>query len=354
MNVKLQNQEVGRPARAERRACVASWRIGTPGESLTREQRKFEAWKEELSCQEERLLERIASAVNLEGACQKVKANKGAAGVDGMSAALLPKWLETNLTRLQGELLKGSYRPQAVKGVDIPKPNGGVRKLGIPTVIDRMVQQAFVQVLTPELDPQMSPSSYGFRPGKNAHDAIKKASQYVRRGYVYAVDLDLEKFFDKVNHDKLMSRLAQRIKDKRVLYYIRQMLESGIMDYDGICQKREQGTPQGGPISPLLANVMLDDLDKELERRGHQFCRYADDCIIFVKSKEAAQRVLEGVSNFVEKQLKLKVNREKSKAAYVEDCVYLGYIIGKGGELETAPCKRGTTEGWDKSGNKPQ
>lgn len=266
MNVKLQNQEVGRSARAERRACVASWRIGTPGESLTREQRKFEAWKEELSCQEERLLERIASAVNLEGACQKVKANKGAAGVDGMSAALLPKWLETNLTRLQGELLKGSYRPQAVKGVDIPKPNGGVRKLGIPTVIDRMVQQAFVQVLTPELDPQMSPSSYGFRPGKNAHDAIKKASQYVRRGYVYAVDLDLEKFFDKVNHDKLMSRLAQRIKDKRVLYYIRQMLKSGIMDYDGICQKREQGTPQGGPISPLLANVMLDDLDKELER----------------------------------------------------------------------------------------
>ena len=267
------------------------------------------------------LLEEILSRENMTRAYKRVIANKGASGVDGITIEEVKEYLIEHWEEIREQIRNRKYKPQPVRRVEIPKPNGGVRNLGIPSVVDRIIEQAIAQKLTPICEPLFSDYSYGFRPKRRAQQAVVKLLEYLNDGYTYIVDIDLEKFFDKVNHDKLMSRLAQRIKDKRVLYYIRQMLKSGIMDYDGICQKREQGTPQGGPISPLLANVMLDDLDKELERRGHQFCRYADDCIIFVKSKEAAQRVLEGVSNFVEKQLKLKVNREKSKAAYVEDCV---------------------------------
>ena len=302
----------------------------------SREQQAFAAWREELNW-EERILEKVARRDNLELACQRVKSNKGAPGVDGMTVEELERWLNTHMAELREQLLNGSYQPQEVKGVSIPKPNGGRRQLGIPTGKDRLIQQAFVQVLTPMLDPQMSESSYGFRPNRSAHQALKAGSTYVEQGYKVAVDLDLEKFFDKVNHDILMSRLARRIKDKRVLYYIRLMLKAGMMDNEGIKQKREQGTPQGGPLSPLLANVLLDDLDRELENRGLHFCRYADDCIIFVRTMEAGERVLASISRYIEEELKLKVNQQKSKVDKVWNCVYLGYIIGVAGMLRIAP-----------------
>ena len=308
----------------------------TPTAAPSREQQAFAAWREELNW-EERILENIAHRYNLELACQRVKSNKGAPGVDGMTVEELERWLNTHMAELREQLLNGSHQPQEVKGVSIPKPNGGRRQLGIPTAIDRLVQQAFVQALTPILDPQMSESSYGFRPNRSAHQALKAGSAYVEQGYTVAVDLDLEKFFDKVNHDILMSRLAQLIKDKRVLYYIRQMLKAGMMDNEGIKQKREQGTPQGGPLSPLLANVLLDDLDRELENRGLHFCRYADDCIIFVRTIKAGERVLASISRYIEDELKLKVNQQKSKVDKVWNCVYLGYIIGIEGKLRIAP-----------------
>lgn len=307
-----------------------------PTAAPTREQQAFAAWREELN-REERILENIAHRYNLEHACQRVKSNKGAPGIDGMTVEEMERWLNTHMAELREQLLNGSYRPQEVKGVSIPKPNGGRRQLGIPTAIDRLVQQAFVQELTPILDPQMSESSYGFRPNRSAHQALKAGSAYVEQGYTVAVDLDLEKFFDKVNHDILMSKLARRIKDKRVLYYIRQMLKAGMMDNEGIKQKREQGTPQGGPLSPLLANVLLDALDRELESRGLRFCRYADDCIIFVRTLRAGERVLTNISRYIEEELKLKVNQQKSKVDIVTNCTYLGYIIGKRGMLRIAP-----------------
>ena len=342
MNVERQNQDTlyqlefdfDTPAGEVR--LNGSDRGGIPRKEPLQEQQAFAAWKEELNW-EERILENIAHRYNLEHACQRVKSNKGAPGIDGMTVEELERWLNTHMAELREHLLNGSYQPQEVKGVSIPKPNGGRRQLGIPTAIDRLVQQAFVQVLTPILDPQMSESSYGFRPNRSAHQALKAGSAYVEQGYKVAVDLDLEKFFDKVNHDILMSRLARRIKDKRVLYYIRQMLKAGMMDNEGIKQKREQGTPQGGPLSPLLANVILDDLDRELENRGLHFCRYADDCIIFVRTMEAGERVLVSISRYIEEELKLKVNQQKSKVDKVWNCVYLGYIIGVEGKLRIAP-----------------
>lgn len=322
---------------------VAPWarlpaedRGAIPRKEAAREGQVFEAWKGQLDW-EERLLERVANTANLEAASQRVIANKGAAGVDGMSVAALKQWVKTGLGTMREQLLGGTYRHQGVRKKSIPKPNGDERILGIPTVIDRMVQQAVLQVLTPMLDPQMSESSHGFRPGRKAHDALEAASRYVREGYKVAVDLDLAKFFDTVNHDILMERLARRIKDKRLLWYIRQMLKAGMMDNEGVCQSREQGTPQGGPLSPLLANILLDELDRELERRGLRFCRYADDCIIFVKTMEAGHRVLEAITRYIEGELRLKVNREKSKVDKVWNCVYLGYIIGAGGKLRIAP-----------------
>lgn len=311
-------------------------RGASPRKESEREGQMFEAWKGELNW-EERLLEKVANMVNPEAAGQRVIANKGAAGVDGMSVGQLRQWVKTKLQTMREQLPGGQYRHKEVRAKSIPKPNGDVRVLGIPTVIDRTVQQAILQVLTPMLDPTMSESSYGFRPGRKAHDALVAASRYVQEGYRVAVDLDLAKFFDTVNHDILMERLARRIKDKRLLWYIRRMLKAGMMDKEGVCQKREQGTPQGGPLSPLLANILLDELDKELEKRGLRFCRYADDCIIFVKTMRAGQRVLESITRYIEKKMRLRVNREKSKVDMVWNCVYLGYIIGKGGLLRIAP-----------------
>jgi RNA-directed DNA polymerase len=304
----------------------------SPEAKPSREQQVFAAWKE-ATPRDQRLLEVIADPGNLRRAYRKVKSNKGAPGVDGLTIEATEQWLRNNPGKLRQSLLDGSYKPQEVRGKSIPKPHGGERQLGIPTVRDRIVQQAIVQVLTPIIDPQMSESSYGFRPKRSAHDALQQASAYAQEGREMVVDLDLEKFFDKVNHDVLMARLAKRISDKRLLYYIRQMLKAGVIDERGTHWEKEEGTPQGGPLSPLLANVLLDDLDRELEKRGHKFCRYADDCIIMVRTMEAAKRVLKSITLYLENKLKLKVNRVKSKVVEAAKCPYLGYIIGKAGAL---------------------
>lgn len=282
------------------------------------------------------LMEQIASRANLFRACRKVKASKGSAGVDRQTVHELLSWLETNWQELREELLNGHYEPMPVRGVEIPKSGGGLRQLGIPTVKDRLVQQAILQVLTPLLDPAFSDSSYGFRPGRSAHDALKAGSAFVEEGRLIVVDLDLEKFFDRVNHDILMSRLARHVEDKRLLKLVRRFLQAGIMSH-GVCVSSDEGTPQGGPLSPLLANLLLDDFDKELERRGHCFCRYADDCNIYVHSHRAGERVLESVTRFLEKLLKLKVNRRKSAVAFVQERKFLGYRLLSGGKLGIAP-----------------
>lgn len=257
------------------------------------------------------LMEQVVERNNLLQALYRVERNKGAAGVDGMAIKSLRSFIVNNWTRIREELLNGNYQPLPVRRVEIPKPDGGIRLLGIPTVLDRLIQQALLQVLTPIFDPKFSPLSYGFRRGYSAHQAVKQAQNFISQGFRFVVDMDLEKFFDRVNHDILMSKLAKKIGDKRILKLIRRYLQAGIM-VNGVCIASEEGTPQGGPLSPLLANIMLDDLDKELLKRGHRFVRYADDCNIYVKSRRAGERVLEGVKEFVEKRLKLKVNMEKS------------------------------------------
>ena len=253
-----------------------------------------------------------------------------------MTVQDLGPWLKANKEELVASLLDGSYQPREVRGVEIPKPGGGVRQLGIPTVVDRLVQQAILQVLDPEWDGTFSESSYGFRRGRSAHDALRAAQGYVAEGRTIVVDLDLEKFFDRVNHDVLMGRVARRVADKRVLRIIRRFLEAGIMK-QGVCVSRHEGTPQGGPLSPLLSNLLLDELDKELERRGHRFCRYADDVNIYVKSKAAGERVMASVTRFVEKRLRLRVNRQKSAVAHVRERKFLGYRLLAGGRLAIAP-----------------
>lgn len=257
------------------------------------------------------LFEQALSRDNLIAALKRVKANGGAPGIDGMTTKELEAYLKTSWLSIKQALLAGTYRPQPVRRVEIPKPGGGVRLLGIPTVLDRFIQQAIAQALTPIFDPMFSASSHGFRPGRKAHDAVMQAQTYIQAGFTWVVDLDLEKFFDRVNHDVLMARVARRVGDKRVLRLIRRYLESGIMT-NGVCVKSEEGTPQGGPLSPLLANILLDDLDKELERRGHRFTRYADDCNIFVRSERSGQRVMQSVTTYLERVLRLKVNHEKS------------------------------------------
>lgn len=284
----------------------------------------------------EHLMEEVCQRENLNQAYRRVKANKGAPGVDGMTLRDLESWLREHKEALIASLLDGSYQPQPVRGVEIPKPGGGVRQLGIPTVADRLVQQAILQVLDPLLDPTFSASSYGFRPGRSAHDALAAARQYVADGRLIVVDIDLEKFFDRVNHDMLMARLARRIADKRLLRIIRRFLQAGMMT-SGVCVARNEGTPQGGPLSPLLANLLLDDLDKELEKRGHCFCRYADDCNIYVQTKVAGQRVMAGVTKFLESKLKLRVNRDKSAVAFIQDRKFLGHRLLTGGGLGMAP-----------------
>ena len=284
----------------------------------------------------ENLMEEVCQRDNLNRAYRRVHANKGAPGVDGMTVRELSMWLKAHKESLIASLLDGSYQPQPVRGVEIPKPGGGMRQLGIPTVVDRLVQQAILQVLDPLLDPTFSASSYGFRPGRSAHDALASAREYVAEGRVIVVDLDLEKFFDRVNHDMLMARLARRVADKRLLRIVRCFLQAGMMS-NGVCVARHEGTPQGGPLSSLLANLLLDDLDKELERRGHRFCRYADDCHIYVQSRRAGERVLASVTQFLEGKLKLRVNRVKSAVAFVQDRKFLGHRLLAGGKLGIAP-----------------
>ena len=285
----------------------------------------------------ESLMEKICNSSNLNQAYKRVKANKGAAGVDGMTVEDLFAWIGEHKASLIESLISGTYQPEPVLGVDIPKPgkNKGFRQLGIPCVVDRLVQQAILQVLEPILDPTFSESSYGFRPGRSAHQALKRAREYVREGYEIVVDMDAEKFFDRVNHDRLMFSLSKRIGDKRLLKIIRRFLEAGMMK-QGVCIERKKGLSQGGPLSPLMSNLVLDELDKELERRGHKFCRYGDDCNIYVKSLRAGERVLKSIKQFLEKRLKLKVNETKSACAPVEERQFLGYRFSGGGKLVIA------------------
>jgi len=271
-------------------------------------------------------MEAVVARENMFRAYERVVSNKGAAGVDGMTVEQLKPYLQEHWAKIKEELLKGEYQPQPVRSVEIPKPQGGVRQLGIPTAADRLIQQALHQVLSPIFEPQFSESSYGFRPGRSAHQAVQKARDYVAEGRRWVVDLDLEKFFDRVNHDVLMSRLARKISDKRVLRLIRRYLQAGMMT-GGVVSPRVEGTPQGGPLSPLMSNVLLDDLDKELERRGHKYCRYADDCNIYVRSKQAGERVMASVTGFLARRLRLKVNLEKSAVARPWTRKFLGYSM---------------------------
>lgn len=273
---------------------------------------------------EESMWERIFSRGNLMVALERVQANKGAAGVDGMTVEELPDHLRAHWVSMRAKLDNGTYQPSPVKRVSIPKPDGGERLLGIPTVQDRLIQQAMHQVLSEEYDSRFSDHSYGFRPGRSAHDAVRKAQSYIEAGDKWVVDMDLEKFFDTVHHDRLMARLKRDISDKRVLWLVNQYLKAGVME-NGVVTATEEGTPQGGPLSPLLSNIVLDELDRELERRGHRFVRYADDCNIYVRSQRAAERVLASVQRYVEKKLRLRVNQEKSAVDLATRRKFLGF-----------------------------
>ena len=284
------------------------------------------AGKEEASSETTALMEQVVGRENLKRALKRVLANKGAPGTDGMTVAELTAYLKAHWPRLRGELLEGRYVPKPVRAVDIPKHGGGTRRLGVPTVLDRFIQQAVLQVLTPVFDPAFSESSFGYRPGRRAQSAVAAGREYVEAGFRWVVDMDVEKFFDRVNHDVLMARVARKVKDKRLLKLIRAYLNAGIMA-EGFVRPRNEGTPQGGPLSPLLSNVLLDDLDKELERRGHRFCRYADDCNVYVRSKAAGERVMESLGRFLEKRLRLKLNRNKSVVDRPWRRTFLGYSM---------------------------
>jgi RNA-directed DNA polymerase len=269
-------------------------------------------------------MEEICERENCKQALKRVKANKGSPGVDGMTVQQLPGFLQQHWPVIREQLLSGTYKPQPVKRVEIPKPDGGVRKLGIPTVLDRFVQQAVLQVLQRRWDRTFSEHSYGFRPGRSAHQAVEAAQQYIAAGYRWVVDLDLEKFFDRVGHDKLMARIAERESDKRLLKLIRTFLRAGVME-NGLVSPVDEGTPQGGPLSPLLSNLVLDEFDRELERRGHRFARYADDSNIYVRSRRAGERVMRSLTHFIHTQLKLKVNESKSAVAEPRERKFLGF-----------------------------
>jgi RNA-directed DNA polymerase len=273
-----------------------------------------------------RLMEAVVERSNMLCAYERVVKNQGAPGVDGLTTAELKPWLQAHWGTIREALLAGRYMPAAVRKVEIPKPQGGVRTLGIPTTLDRLIQQALHQVLQPLFEPEFSESSYGFRPGRNAHQAVETARRYVAEGKRWVVDLDLEKFFDRVNHDILMARVMRKVKDKRVRKLIRRYLTAGLME-GGVASARVEGTPQGGPLSPLLSNILLTDLDRELESRGHCFCRYADDCNVYVGSRAAGERVMAAITEFLEKKLKLKVNADKSAVARPWQRKLLGYSM---------------------------
>lgn len=272
------------------------------------------------------LMSQVVERTNMQLAYSRVMKNRGAPGVDGMRCGELKAWLQANWVRVKQDLLAGRYRPQSVRRVDIPKPQGGVRTLGVPTVVDRLIQQALHQVMQPIFEPTLSGSSYGFRPGRSARQAVAQATEHIRSGKRCVVDMDLEKFFDRVNHDVLMARVTRQVQDRKVLHLIRSFLQAGMMA-DGIETVREQGTPQGGPLSPLLSNILLTDLDRELERRGLSFCRYADDCNIYVGSQRAGQRIMAGITAFLTERLKLSVNAAKSAVARPWERKFLGYSV---------------------------
>jgi RNA-directed DNA polymerase len=301
----------GHPQEAE--ACMAAYETEPPVQTT------------------DSLMEAICSDKNIATALRRVTLNKGAAGVDGMTVHELRAYLQRHGPEIQAQLRQGTYRPQPVRRVEIPKPDGGVRKLGIPTVVDRLIQQAVLQVLEPIWEPTFSEHSYGFRPGRSAHQAVQQAQAYIAEGRAWVVDIDLEKFFDRVHHDRLMAALAKRIADKRLLKLIRAYLNAGVME-NGIVTPSEEGTPQGGPLSPLLSNIVLDELDRELEQRGHAFVRYADDCNIYVRSEKAGQRVMESVSDFISRKLRLKVNQNKSAVDRPSRRKFLGFSFTNGKE----------------------
>src|SRR5436309_2367900 len=280
-----------------------------------------------------RLMEEVCERENLKEALRQVKGNKGSAGMDGVTVDQLTDYLKQHWPVIREQLLNGTYEPKPVRRVEIPKPDGGVRKLGIPTVLDRFIQQAVMQVLQRRWDRTFSEYSYGFRPGRSAHQAVAQAQQYIAADCSWVVDLDLEKFFDRVNHDKLMGQVAKRVEDKRLLKLIRAFLNAGVLE-NGLVSPSVEGTPQGGPLSPLLSNLVLDELDRELERRGHRFVRYADDCNIYVRSERAGQRVMKSITRFITQKLKLKVNEAKSAVAQPQERKFLGFSFTAGPEVK--------------------
>lgn len=316
--------EVGSDKKAERAETSVNGSVGNTNGHGNGSQ-THAARDENAGDENTELMEEVLRRENLIRAHKRVKANKGAAGVDGMTVDELMPYCQVHWSKIREQLLDGTYIPKPVKRVEIPKPAGkGTRMLGIPVVLDRFIQQAVLQVLTPIYDPTFSENSYGFRPGRSAHGAIVQAREYVNEGYDWVVDMDLSKFFDRVNHDILMSRIARRVKDKRLLRLIRRYLQAGMME-GGVTSPRTEGTPQGGPLSPLFSNILLDELDKELESRGHRFCRYADDFNVHVKSEASGKRVMESLSKFLEKRLRLKVNKGKSAVARPWERTFLGY-----------------------------
>jgi RNA-directed DNA polymerase len=278
------------------------------------------------------IMEDVCERANLKEALRQVRGNKGSAGVDRMTVDQLGDYLKQHWPAIREQLLNGTYEPKPVRRVEIPKPDGGVRKLGIPTVLDRFIQQAVMQVLQRQWNPTFSQYSYGFRPHRSAHHAVAQAQQYIAQSYEWVIDLDLEKFFDRVNHDKLMGQIAKRVEDKRLLKLIRAFLNAGVME-NGLVSPSVEGTPQGGPLSPLLSNLVLDELDRELENRGHRFVRYADDCNIYVRSERAGQRVMESISRFITQKLKLKVNEAKSAVARPQERKFLGFSFTAGPDI---------------------